>query len=227
MARQYFSINKEIFDIGFTSKPGAYDLQNRISSLVNGSLTRQMELLLDEFIPEAFLYKFNTLTVDVGTVSLDNLEEELPQKFIEAFAAILNEHIRKQKSGTSDENFQILPIDHSLVDLLTYYLYTGHLPWWAIKNDLFTPSSALDEMLRSNPLELRTVIIQAGQHEHVRRRLVRQFTKKQVRRIVQILEPGEAVYIFGFEDQVIAAKKKKVLFRRKTKNLNRQSHILY
>lgn len=207
MSRQYFSINREIFDIGFTSKSGAYDLQSRISSLVNGTLTRQMELFLEQTIPEELLYKINTLTVDVGTVNIDNLEQELPEKFMEAFAAMLSEQIRRQQSGAGDDNFQILPAEHSLTDLMDYFLYTGHLPWWAVKNDSFTPSLAMDELLRKDPATLRAIIMRAGQHEHVRRRLVRQFSKEQVQAIIHILEPGEAAYIFGFEKKVIEIKK--------------------
>lgn len=207
MSRQYFSINREIFDIGFTSKSGAYDLQSRISSLVNGTLTRQMELFLEQTIPEELLYKINTLTVDVGTVNIDHLEQELPEKFMEAFAATLNEHIRRQQSGVGNDNFQILPAEHSLTDLMDYYLYTGHLPWWAVKNDSFTPLVAMDELLRKDPAALRAIIIQAGQHEHVRRRLVRQFSKEQIQAIIHILEPGEAAYILGFEQKIIEVEK--------------------
>ncbi len=207
MSRQYFSINREIFDIGFTSKSGAYDLQSRISSLVNGTLTRQMELFLEQTIPEELLYKINTLTVDVGTVNIDHLEEELPEKFMEAFAAILNEQIRRQQSGAGSDNFQILPAEHSLTDLMDYFLYTGHLPWWAVKNDSFTPSLAMEELLRKDPAALRAIIMRAGQHEHVRRRLVRQFLKEQIQAIIHILEPGEAIYIFGFEQKIIEVKK--------------------
>jgi len=207
LSRQYFSINREIFDIGFTSKSGAYDLQSRISSLVNGTLTRQMELFLEQTIPEELLYKINTLTVDVGTVNIDHLEEELPEKFMEAFAAALNEHIRRQQSGTGNDNFQILPAEHSLSDLMDYFLFTGHLPWWAVNNDLFTPSVAMNELLRKDPAALRAIIMRAGQHEHVRRRLVRQFSKEQIQAIIHILEPGEAAYIFGFEQKIIEVKK--------------------
>lgn len=221
MPRQYFSINREIFDIGFTSKSGAYDLQSRISSLVNGRLTSQMEDFLRSHIPEDFLYKFNTLTVDVGTVNIDNLEEELPEKFMEAFAAMLDEQIRRQKAGIGNDNFQILPTEHSLADLIDYFLYTGHLPWWAIQNELFSPSSVLDEMLMKNPSRLREIIVSAGQHEHVRRRLVRQFTKAQVRGIIQILEPGEATYIFGFEDQVTVLKKEESVVQAEEKEFER------
>lgn len=221
MSNQYFSINREIFDIGFTSKSGAYDLQSRISSLVNGTLTRQMELLLEKMIPEDLLYKFNTLTVDVGTVSLHNLETELPEKFMEAFAAILDEEIRNLRSGAGNSNFEILPAEHSFSDLLTYFLYTGHLPWWAVKNNLLTPLAALDEMLQRTPAQLKALIVKAGQLEYVRKRLVNQFTKTQVRGIIQILEPAEAAYIFAFEDQVIDVKKKTVIVQAEEKEFEK------
>jgi hypothetical protein len=207
LSRQYFSINREIFDIDFTSKSGAYDLQSRISSLVNGTLTRQMELFLEKNIPEEFLYKINTLTVEVGTVNVDNLEQELPEKFMEAFAVILTEQLRRQQSGLGGDNVQILPTDHSLTDLIDYFLYTGHLPWWAVKNESFTPSLAMEELMLKNPAALRAIIMRAGQFEHVRRRLVRQFSKAQIRGIISILEPGEAAYIFGFEEKVLEVKK--------------------
>lgn len=221
MSNQYFSINREIFDIGFTSKSGAYDLQSRISSLVNGTLTRQMELLLEKVIPEELLYKFNTLTVDVGTVSLHNLEAELPEKFIEAFAAILDEQIRNLQSGAGDSNFEILPAAHSFSDLLSYFLYTGHLPWWAVKNNLLTPSAALDEMLLRSPAQLKALIVKAGQLEHVRKRLVNQFAKTQVRGIIQILEPTEAAYIFAFEDRVTDVKKETAIVQAEEKEFEK------
>lgn len=206
MPRQYFSINKEIFDIDFTSKSGAYDLQNRISSLVNGPLTRQMEQLMEEKIPENFLYKINTLTVDVGTVNLNNLEQELPQKFMQAFKDILEEHISLQHSGMGGDNFQVLPVEASLEDLIAYFLLTGHLPWWAMQNESYTPTFVLSEMLLKNPAALRAIIIKAGQHEHVRKRLVKQFSKDQVQAIIRLLEPGEAEYIFAFEEHVLEVK---------------------
>lgn len=207
MPRQYFSINREIFDIDFTSKSGAYDLQSRISSLVNGTLTRQMEQLLEKTIPENFLYKIDSLTVEVGTVNIDNLEQELPEKFMEAFATVLNDYVRQQRAGVENDNFQVLPTAYSLTELLDYFLYTGHLPWWAVKNESFTPSLVLQELLRNNAGALRLIIMRAGQHEHVRRRLVRQFSRDEIRGIIQVLEPGEAAFIFGFEENIVEVKK--------------------
>lgn len=203
MPRQYFSIKKEIFDIDFTSKSKAFDLQNRISSIVNGSLTKQMEVLLEERIPKEFLYKFNTLTVDVGIISFGNLEEELPEKFMEAFTAALDEQIGRLKSGINDTDFQILPADHSLEELMDFFLFTGHLPWWAMKNDSLTPSFVLNELLMNNPSALRVIILRAGQYEHVRKRLARQFNRNQLQGIIRVLEPAEAEYIFGFEEQLL------------------------
>lgn len=203
MSQQYFTIQKEIFEIDFSSRSTAYDLQNRISEVANQVLNRDMEAYLNKVIPEHLVYQFDQLEVDLGDIYLDNLLEELPAKFMEAFMAVLTAKLYKIDQGQGEDGARVVPVTHKLGDLLEYFLLTGRLPWWAIHNKLFDPVSVIRQMLELDRAALKAVLMKAGQMEYVRRRIVQQFDRDIIRELVQVLEPSEAAYIFAFEEDVI------------------------
>src|SRR5690606_38850400 len=88
------------------------------------------------------------------------------------------------------------------LSLLEYFLLRGTLPWWAGQSS-DNQSDAMGYLLSHAGQELRLLLLKIGKNEYVRVRLVSQFSEEILKRIIAILEPGEAEFIIGYHTRVL------------------------
>ncbi|SJZ92662.1 contractile injection system tape measure protein [Sediminibacterium ginsengisoli] len=202
MASQHFSINQQLFEIDFFSKAKAYELQDRISRLVNGPLPEQVNRYLESVIPEELLLKIDQIRLDIGEVNYENLEQELLTKFMDALMEEIAARLRMINDPGLSKQAGIT-VTHAYsghADLLEYFLLTGSLPWWA--EQATGIGSVLDILFKDHRTLLRELLLRIGRYEYVRQRIVNHFREDRIRNIIETLEPVEAEYIFGYHAQV-------------------------
>lgn len=211
MENQYFIINEQRFEIDFFSKAKAYELQNRISALVNGELSLEIDRYLSKVIPDDILLRVEQLSIDLGTVIYDRLEEEVIAKFMESFQETISQQLLLLGKEYNQQNshFEVLPIEQNLLQLFEYYLRTGTLPWWAEKNTGLHADAVLDQLISSQPQALTDLIKRLGHQEYIRRRIVARFNSQRIAAIINLLEPADAAFIIGYHAQVMKAQQQK------------------
>jgi hypothetical protein len=211
LENQYFIINEQRFEIDFFSKSKAYELQNRISALVNGELSLEIDRYLSKVIPDDILLRFEQLSIDLGTVTYDRLEEEVIAKFMESFQETISQQLLLLGKEYNHQNshFEVLPIEQNLLQLLEYYLRTGTLPWWAEKNTGLHADTVLDQLISSQPQALADLIKRLGHQEYVRRRIVARFNNQRIAAIINLMEPADAAFIIGYHTEVVKAQQQK------------------
>lgn len=205
MYGQRHVIQKQVFDIDFCSDKRPFDLQNRISSLFYSRIENIISTVLDQMIPEDTLIKFDRLELNIGTITYDRLEDLLPDKLKETLKKELKDKFSLSVYRSDlDGNNNGLPHHRSLYpDLLAYFLITGALPWWASGEIMTDPARVIQILLEKDLSAVRQLIIKTGQLYYVRKRFAYQFPEKIIHDIINILEPGEAGFIFEYHQEVI------------------------
>jgi hypothetical protein len=199
-------IQYQMFDVEFSNAGKSYDLQNKISDIFNNQLTSGMEQLFNRLAPADTTLTLNEINIDVGSIPYDMLEYELTDKVL----AELEKEIRYRlfmgqntSSETQSEGQEVKSVKVSYSNLLEYFLLTGTMPWWATGELMVDPAKVMDYLLAEDAAALTQLIIKTGQQGYVRQRLVQQFSEQVIHRIISLLEPTEASFIFNYHATVV------------------------
>ena len=223
MAIQKFSIQKQIFEIQSFSKTHVHELQNRISHLVNFSLSQKMETYFDEVIPSNLLFRIDQLDLDLGQVNWDTLDSEIEEKLMNALKTEFAERLTLAKSTNyrSISGISVETPGQGRLELFEYYLLYGLLPWYAENNSRFDIEELLHQLYSESRPALKTLIQKTGKNQNVRRRICFQFNDKSIRSIIFAIEPTEAEFIFQTHKQIINTRELKLIVKSEEKDLSR------
>jgi len=207
MSTAYHIVQQQVFDISFPEENKAYDLQSRFSRLFYNDAIPIMTEIFHRLIPAEVVLRLGSLALDLGRIRYDRLEKDFPERFRQALekelTLVLEEYTRRETPGRNK----------SLTDLLAYFLTTGMLPWWASGELLTDPAGVIGRLVRDDPAGLKNLLLDAGQREDVRRRLVLQFPTATIRTLVGTLEPGEAPFIFAYYADIVHIQSVERFFR--------------
>lgn len=198
-------VQQQIFDIHFKRREKYAALQNRFSRLFHDDLYRELENFLDTEISQHFNLRIESMTVDLGTVSYDNLEEEIKEIFIERFKKSLQEitgtlpAVLKTAEANEDEKTDF---SAKYLEVADFFLATGILPWWAAGEEFSDPLKIIYELLQNQKNNFRELLYRIGTNETVRKRLAYQFPVDYIHAIIEILEPGKAAFIFQYHEEI-------------------------
>jgi len=204
LPQQNYNIQKIIFSVEVNAKEKAYELQNRISRIVNDSLLNCVDSFLNKNIADDFVLKINRLVIDIGEIEEDYLEQDIISRFIEHFcneisAAIL---LLNSKQFHFKDGIYSEPTFQNKLKLLEHFLLTGVLLWWAEKMNNFLLDETIEELIKSKTNLLRELFYRLGKNEAVRKRLAYQFKIPTVKSIIEVLEPSEAAFIFSYYEEI-------------------------
>lgn len=162
-----------------------------------------MNTELETLVPDNLFLRFDLLTLDIGSISLDSLEKELEEKLIAALRSELRMQIRLVEEKKAAAGDQLIQEDISGDEiLLEHFLLHGSLPWWR-SGAGFSADEIVDRLYRQNPEAIRALVTRLGRYEYIRRRLVFQLHTPGIQQIIEVLEPVEAAFIFGYHQQLV------------------------
>ncbi len=174
-------------------------LQRRLPDLCHQWLTPAIEQTLERCAPpEGHLY-IERLEIDVGTLTLENLEQELP----ELVALALENAIREQTpaenvlaAALEDDPVQHKTAQQSMNEAFVYFLETGSLPWsFRLPEDTHLEQALLNSWGEAATLgepsrAVSDAILQALASATVRQRLIRQFSPAFLETLHSLLSPA-------------------------------------
>ena len=107
-------------------------LQHRLPDLCQSWLMPALERMLERVVPPHEHWIIDSLDIDVGMITLDNLERDLTEAVTQAIEKQLRE--RAPPTAVSDASF-ISPMQRktepqSVHEAFIHFLKTGSLPWW-------------------------------------------------------------------------------------------------
>lgn len=158
----------------------SFGVQERVSVYCRHQLPGLLETLFDRLTDANTTIRLEQLTIDVGTLSPGQLEDELAQRIGEQLEQVLRELLIDTNSNTSVHGnpgggagvvrIERLSRHERMAQMLRYFMQNGHLPVWADADDfrvggnwLQTSGAAtfrreLMTLLPENPAMLRRLV---------------------------------------------------------------------
>ncbi len=198
-------IQHHVFDIEFSDAGRSYELQDKISDIFNRQLLPRMEYLFDSLVPDDITFVLEDIHIDIGSISFNQLNSELPEKVLTELEKVIRESIslaQNRYTEATDAEPEIKTQEGRRIELLRFFLLTGTMPWWATDELATDPVMLAEYVLANNAVALKELILVAGKYDYVRRRMVHQFNDGIVRGIIALLEPNEAEFIFDYHASV-------------------------
>lgn len=206
--KQHHSIQEMSFDVQFNSEKEAFRFQQTINHLIKEQLLDITEEVLNELVPQHQIIKVNSLIIDLETLTFNHLEHDLPDlyryKLREALEALLF-RLRGVSYSVVDDAEASSP-DASLSKILSIFLKTGILPWWAkntwqayinqnkqYANEKLEITKVFEIVFQSTP-ELLVQLVERSQDDpQVLYRLADQIPNYQLFEVIKSISPEKGV----------------------------------
>lgn len=217
-------IRRYSFDITYDSRPKAFALQDKVSMLFRQSISNSVDELLQQLIPADMMASIDGLVLNIGTIPVKDMETELPAKILAALQQMLTDLLHHQHAGTQHSingDITIRKGDDRQLELMTFFLFQGVMPWWATATERAQPGDIILQLSRSAPGKLAEFIRSIGQSRSVRERIVWQFSVTVLQAIVEVLEPAEALFIIAGSREILLLQQQQQLLHTETSELEK------
>lgn len=224
MSASHHIIRRYTFDVQFSAKAKAAVLQDSISSLFRQRLAADMDELLQQLLPADLVAVLDTLELDLGTILYKDLEAQLPLKLLEALEKALSSILRTGTPGQQHQltgKVMVKSGSERLQELLEYYLLAGAMPWWATAEEREQPDRAVLLLASVAPDRLAVLVRKLARQEYVRKRLAWQFSIDTIQKVVTVLEPAEAAFIFEYSREVLLVQQQQQVLQTEGRTLER------
>jgi len=196
-------IHRQVFELSVSDTGAAKRIQGNISRLQTQSLSRDICRIFDTIAGDDTV-RIDRLTVDLGTLTSDNLETELRTALQRALPKSLDQALTEQavqgaqqKSGQGSSS-----TSGSARTLIEQLLTHGHLPWWADPTQRDHLTRAAQALLEAgaDPRGAETLLRRLLTNPIAAERAARHLKPKALAQWVELLSPGrgrEARNIIG------------------------------
>ncbi|WP_445721834.1 contractile injection system tape measure protein [Flavobacterium sp.] len=202
-------ISKFKWENSFNQKENATELQQRISRWSNTKMQKEINSIFDEICPDSQTWCIQSLTLDLGTIDYDTLEEDLSQKLFHQLSDTLIELILNAKKGS--DGIEILNTDTSQINRLSHYLMTGTMPW-NYKDADYSINEMMTSQFKNNKDAIITMLQKVGKtDEKVRQRMAWQLQESIIIKIIEGLETSNHDQIIKFSKELTKIQQHQIL----------------
>ncbi|WP_430410651.1 contractile injection system tape measure protein [Kordia sp.] len=197
----------------FDSKQLATALQTYISKWSTYKMQRIINTVFDRFCPTDQTMKIKKLSIDLGAITYENMERELPIRLKDALYEALYSLIMYPKSG--DEMLEVVNASMAQLNILKVFLLEGILPW-NYQESYGSANHIMSLQLMSNRLEVVQLIQEIGIKLDVRKRIAWQFDEQTIKKIITGLEPNNHQQIISFSEEFVKIQEKENVLKTST-----------
>jgi len=198
-------INRQVLELTIPERGVAQSVQNKSSEIVKYKLQPALDKLFSKLTTADEIIRIDKLVVDLGTVSVNELENVLVERSLKEISDKINrlkisgliktgiKSVNGHSAGVN-EKFTSTSESKDLLDQFVYFLQFGRFPWWqkSDKSSANTDKTQLqeifDEILKSEVAVLKSVILPLLGDPLVRKRLVFQFNQTQLSALLKKLD---------------------------------------
>ena len=180
MIAQQHKIMRHVLEVRGCPRDAAPRIQSELRGAHYQRLLPLIEKICSDLSAPGRIHRIDTLEIDLGAVPLHALQSAVADKFEAAFRRKLAAAI----SGAPE-------IDSEL-ELFSYFIRTGTVPWWADRSDRGLLEASLHGLIRRVPQALRRAIQAAPDQERARRRMARAYPDRLLDELVVVMTPRSA-----------------------------------
>lgn len=146
-------IRRQILELRGVREADARQLQEELGEIFREKILPLLDRYLSDHSPSGVTHRIDLLELDIGTVFRNNLEED----FIKKLSGQLKIYFQPQPSSGSDfkAEKEEVPAEKSHLEIFSFFVETGNLPWWAGSKDKDPVIESLDFLIRKEESALR------------------------------------------------------------------------
>jgi len=206
-------IRRQRLELTLAEQTEASALQQRVAQLFNEEVVPAMDAVMSALLGPHEQLHIDSLEIDLGFINLAELDEQFSQRVTLELSHALT--LQRQEAVAADSTAseqaafdeQALPAaikatSSSLVAALVYFLRNGQLPWWQGQQAAFDPDETIQAVLKDAPLIFISALRDVPA-ERLARRLVKQFLRPSLDKLLMTLLGGESAELSEALEQVL------------------------
>ncbi|NET28642.1 contractile injection system tape measure protein, partial [Okeania sp. SIO1I7] len=227
MKKQRHIIKKQVIELNLNSQKGAFALQNEVSRIYRQKIIPLIDNLLSQSIAPDTIHRINTLEINLGNIDINNLEQDLIEKILEQIqqelevefsSSVKQTNISEsgQKNVDSSnysapqqdrklKNLQAFKIENkrrSQLEIFSYFLETGILPWWTENFSKQELEKSCDRLITDSPIQVKYIIEESLKNTKKLQRLIYQFSDVILLKIVSLFTGDLVQFIANYHTDI-------------------------
>ncbi|UII31364.1 hypothetical protein LVD17_24020 [Fulvivirga ulvae] len=197
MLQKKHIVNRQVLEMRMPKEKDVFTTQRKIGDLYREKLVPIIDRQLsDRFSKDDIQYQIAQLTIDLGQVRLEEIEEVFAKKFAQALAAHQPPEEHKQENETTTP-------DRTPLRVVSYYLMNGILPWWADNASLTYLHQQLNELLQHPENAFKGLISQLRYNVTYLNRFLNTFTEVQTLQSLALLTTVDVSHLHKTKNEFV------------------------
>ncbi len=203
MTTQKHLIKRLVLELTVADSGEASRLQEEVSRIYRSRLVPIIDEHFSAMSAPDRIDRIDSLEVDLGTLDLENLEENLVAQVKRGLPRALGEQIGQGERQVKDRG--LTPQAASALELLALLARTGRLPWWADPSQRNLLNDALEHLIPQAPERLLQLMRELVREPESLRRIVLHAHDRILSALFGLLAPAFNRAVPDFPDQLFAA----------------------
>ena len=183
-------ISKANFNIYFNDEEFALLQQAHLDSFIKKRLCPIMEDIFDKNSENGKIFRIDRLEVDLGDIDACNYQVCMEELFRERLETALKEKLGGIFSGRTEDG-NVITAFQSEVEIAEFFLIHAFLPWTGDNRSGFYLDDVVLKALVSGNKKFIDFLKKNMRVQDIRRRMVRQFSEKTIKKVLTFLFPSE------------------------------------
>lgn len=198
MSEQRHIINKQILELHVPEGGDVNAIQEEFIKLYHDKIIQIINDLCDRHSAPGTHCKIEKLTIDLGNIQPDEFEEQFAQQFSEAIAS-------KEVVVLSDASEETggVKAPKTPLDVLSYYLLTGTMPWWAASSTKGYLENLLDGLNDAPNAVFIALLKEVAQKKECLNRFLFTFSEAQIQKSFRVLTALPSHDLLNIREEMI------------------------
>ena len=175
MAEQQHRVLRQVIELAGCPLGTAREAQSLMRDHFRRELLPAIERIFDEMAPTDRLHRIDRMVIDLGVLPPDGAPTVLTERLNTALAPQLA--VALQQGGAVESD----------LELFTYLVQTGSLPWWAERSVRDLPARTVQRLLAQSPQRLALALRQLGPDASCLRRIALMFADAELESMLGLL----------------------------------------
>ncbi len=187
MVEQRHRIKRQVLELRVADEQQARRLYPEVSRIYHQRVVPLLDQCLSGLSQPDQLHRIESLTLDLGTLNPARLEEEWVAQLSRQLRAALAARMARPENKAGGDRAET-----SQLELLSSFLYRGHLPWWSDPSAPDLLRDLLSRLIQQSPRALVDLMRAVAREAELLARLVRHYDDTMLGRIGRLLAPAQA-----------------------------------
>lgn len=208
MAKQKYIINKQVIALKLNENKDIKELQGAFSSLYYSELLPVIEEMLDKYFgqSEETHHQINKLEIDLGKLDFESVSAQFKIEFDRLLNSLqADNYSAKEEQGV--KNKTELEPQKTPLNILSYYLSSGRLPWWSPDFSKAYMEQQLETLIQRPELAFIQLLTHLYQNSNSLNRFLNSFSEELLIKCTYLIAGVASADINGLLEDV----KKQVL----------------